>query len=1223
MSLSERIAEAQVTSARASATRQAAIDAERQAERLKQDAEYQQALKEYQQYLEERERLEKELADLEAREREIAELERKEQEKKEQQQLQIKTTSESFQIQIAEKQAKIENINQQLGLLKQQELTASVLEREDKLTKEAQKLQGEIKSLKVQETLAVQRLAFEHKYPGVSPPNYIWQTWEKGQGTTSLITIFEREISADEMERIWNIQSSQITAQSEAVKARDELEKIKRDFETKKEQADAKEKPLKEQLESYKLTEAKGTSREKLLAQPFKDLPNITPESILGTTTKESERAVATFEQTQKEQQELSKQIRGASSAAEAYKIKSEFQINNPYVGTAQELKLDGITTATQGVIIEKKLNIAIPDFFKSIEQQEKETITETTKHVTINLTESLDLSYSLGGEARKAQPAGIPEVLIADGKDGREPTIEEMWLLAKQSLDVAKMDFKPSKTDLEIAKYEKENLDEIIKFEGTEAAKTSGTVTPLIDQKANTFEAGFIGHATELGEILQGKEPIRPTLETLAVSDLASQLKSSIGLEEKRESEALKTLQEKAKTPEGQAWIAGSLVGSAAVFAATVAIPGVAAAKIGSTIGKQTLKEATQLAAKISTKAPDEAFIAARTKEIAATLKAKYPLMPETKRTQIATQLAKPDELKAAEKTLRQSYPQITDAEIKSIMRKTAETVPYEVKLISPKVALITTGTESTEKARVILYQKGGKALVFEPPTERKEILQSILLYGRQTDRTAIEAALRKQFPDMAKTAEGKARLTETINLLSKDLEQGKIIMTEKQARAAQKSSPLIRETKEKITISEKEYKVLTTTDELQYAKTDIGKYKVTEKNVEKLKDTTEYARIGTMKAVNLKEFPQQTLKSIDIEDPYKITGIYERAAKQKQPSSKTKTTTTTQDKTTLTVKGEQIKIKADMGKLEKFAESQSKAIGWTGKPDTVKITTTVAGQSVNLGLPQTTTKQSAELASLAESQSKSFEMAKQGKISIPKSTTSINLGLAGQTMTGTKAAAKTAQTTTTKTTQQAKTVQQQQLKQLEFEISKILPDTKQQDLTRIAEQLIIKGKLDEDQIGKWSLIVTPGQKQGIIERLKIITTQITKTRPDIPRPPRTTTIRTPPRQPINIKLDAKMKKAEPPTKRKKGRLIWRWNVNLTSPGMYLPTKGDLAAGKTKKAISEFERIQRKESKRQVKVQFKQPEKITRRRTKQEKPVLEKSFKEMTERKGKRFRFK
>jgi len=64
-----------------------------------------------------------------------------------------------------------------------------------------------------------------------------------------------------------------------------------------------------------------------------------------------------TFEETERQQKELSEKIRNAKSAEEATRIKEEYQEINPYVGTPQRANTkEG--SAQQGVLIDLKLNI-------------------------------------------------------------------------------------------------------------------------------------------------------------------------------------------------------------------------------------------------------------------------------------------------------------------------------------------------------------------------------------------------------------------------------------------------------------------------------------------------------------------------------------------------------------------------------------------------------------------------------------------------------------------------------------------------------------------------------------------------------------------------------------------------------------------------------------------------------------------------------------------------
>ena len=169
------------------------------------------------------------------------------------------------------------------------------------------------------------------------------------------------------------------------------------------------------------------------------------------------------------------------------------------------------------------------------------------------------------------------------------------------------------------------------------------------------------------------------------------------------------------------------------------------------------------------------------------------------------------------------------------------------------------------------------------------------------------------------------------------------------------------------------------------------------------------------------------------------------------------------------------------------------------------------------------------------------------------------------------------------TKPLQNFKVLQGQTLEQDLINISKLMPDTKQEDLLKSIPKITTSTTTRQGLAGLYSMLVSKGLKESELEQLKFKITTKQKLITDIPeptkgKPPRIkiTTTRQPP---AKITIQPKPKQTVRIRPPKAGKLYFRWNVNELSPGQYLPTK-ELTTGKTTKAITKVERIQRKQSK-------------------------------------------
>lgn len=245
------------------------------------------------------------------------------------------------------------------------------------------------------------------------------------------------------------------------------------------------------------------------------------------------------------------------------------------------------------------------------------------------------------------------------------------------------------------------ENAEAISKVENKD--ERHGSAFPILSNFP--FEKAFLDHGTELRATVSNinkpegqREEFEPTLEARAFDDVLTGLENQLGGQPQRESTALKYLEDKAKTPEGQTAIAGSIAGSLAVLASTTIFPPLAWAKYSAKfIRPKTMKIAEEIATKLR--------VAGRDPETEKML-TKFPTMPETMKQQIRNKNGK------------------------------AEIVGIE--MLDDRTALIKRGTELNEvKSPYVVVKNKGKnprATVYETyDLENPGQFREILISGKQ----------------------------------------------------------------------------------------------------------------------------------------------------------------------------------------------------------------------------------------------------------------------------------------------------------------------------------------------------------------------------------------------------------------------------------------------------------------------------------------------------------
>lgn len=944
------------------------------------------------------------------------------------------------------------------------------------------------------------------------------------------------------------------------------------------------------------------------------------PPSIFGVDVASSERAISTFEKTEKEQSELSTKLQKAKTAKEALELVKEAREKNPYVGTQVSFFTLGKQVSSEGFLIEKVLT-------DKIETKTTEPTTEPTKeqpkvrtHTTLQLFETLNIDDPLEGESSP----GIPYYVFIDeqGKEITKPTPETLWQFARQRLDeVPDIDkLKQTKVDYELNKYYEENKTLIDAYEEN-PNKELGTSNPIVDTTKDTFQAGFLGHTNEISAAIKNtmnpekQIEARPTLETLALFDVVEQGQAYFenidrGLSGKEpvkygESESYKMVIEKTRTPAGVEYLAGTVAGSVVAAAATVVIPPLAGAKYGKyVILPKTYREAKKVAEKIFSNEPDRAFIEARLKE-------QYPTMPEKVRKETVDQIV-----------------------AKTKPTEPTEPILYNVEMLTPRTALITSGTEATE-SKVIVYRSGRNAVtsIYEAADESAKLeLREIIIKGVQ----------------------------------SGEFDEGKLIASSTQKRNIESQSVQI------IGRDEKGNILVKGTDKLKPENIETLAYPLTPENLAKIQDPAiqNYLKIiGTRKDVPtsiLQRFPQRVIESVANEEVKTAAGIYEtqNLSRARSASAEKLEKDVMGKKLTRSPIGQkgfeyETKDLPPAGSLVEKQERQAKRF----KADTEEINLNLPkDEDLNFGIPTTRTgprtteiaespqapkETTGKLADIARETVKSETGLTYGgyytssglRVDVEAMTGEINLnlqdtglGLEEFTFQGLKLRPQQKQAQKQQSSQLMDQDISLELKQENFleeiAISRERITEKQKQMPKLGPRFSLVVIPDEttDEGQRFRIIEVQKEREELIEKFKIMT--------DIEYPPTETTVPGVPDIPAFLLPKGIKEKDLIESGLKLKSFYFAWNVNTDVPGAYLATK-DLRVGRTSKVIKTVERIQRRQNapKYQRQVQRREQKAVARpfgieeeekrtRRRKPEKTIFQKSFKELTERKkGGKFR--
>ena len=503
------------------------------------------------------------------------------------------------------------------------------------------------------------------------------------------------------------------------------------------------------------------------LTKPPQDVNN-----IIGKTQSESNRAVFTFEQTQAQQKELFQKIQSAKTSQEATAIKEQYQKINPYVGTPQTATKNGGIVASQGTLIEK-INISTKEEIKASYEPPKEIT--TTKEVTTTTTTtkekdlikikdesgkfiqytnskgvSKDMEFLSEESAQKyidrTNKVITTEIITPSfysfADEQGNPIKADSTILWKQANILIETKVKePSKADIDFNQSLRESLKtnpnlEIYKdTKGVENLIQDPLVKGLTD-----YGTEFLGVSEDVITLAKPDYEKRyqpnPSLETVGFTDLVDQGKYLLtipGATKPTEIKTVNYLNEKLKTPEGQQYLAGSIIGSTAVIIAT---GGTALLKQPLKAGVKEVNILKDIASNIFKPKIQSDYRTARLKELNPELtdyqieKLSAKLYP-TERTQkeitlttmlkqnnpnisqeridfIIEQTQKTDAIQQYQKQqgikaeLKQAYPGMSDKtldqKVATMTAKESENIPYSIEKINEKSYLISAGRESKD---------------------------------------------------------------------------------------------------------------------------------------------------------------------------------------------------------------------------------------------------------------------------------------------------------------------------------------------------------------------------------------------------------------------------------------------------------------------------------------------------------------------------------------------
>ena len=226
-------------------------------------------------------------------------------------------------------------------------------------------------------------------------------------------------------------------------------------------------------------------------------------QTIYGGSIGESNKAVYTFEETQRQQKELSEKLRNTTNTKDAIKLIEEYQQKNPYVGTRQTATKNGGVVAVQGVDIFLKLE-STKETLESSLQEKMPTV--TTEKIN-DLVWTIPDPNNPGKNMTYAKPSGEIVDLTFRSKETAEKYFSRkfppMWTIPDPNNPGKNLTYTNSK-----------GITNELQFKSQESAEKyisrAGIFLPIIETKSELETPGTFNFVDE-----QGKT-IPPTIKLL-----------------------------------------------------------------------------------------------------------------------------------------------------------------------------------------------------------------------------------------------------------------------------------------------------------------------------------------------------------------------------------------------------------------------------------------------------------------------------------------------------------------------------------------------------------------------------------------------------------------------------------------------------------------------------------------------------------------------------------
>lgn len=474
-------------------------------------------------------------------------------------------------------------------------------------------------------------------------------------------------------------------------------------LESYKQTQQAKADKLKEVLETRKKPEPITPRQPTTKSNAFLTKAPVYATSILGTDNNKSQKALATFQETQKQQKELFEKITKAKNPQEATRLKEEYQKLNPYVGTPQTASTKK-GFAQQGVLIDLKADKkkdTIPPLDSTIEEPKlsPQGITETNTIYDITLgdrtvtVKNEETANKILERLNRPKEISNPEYQFIDKENKKyAPTVAELFSFNNYLINQAPQ--MPTQADKEFNKLlqEQPQAFDLDPSHVNDPSFSGDVQTPAVYAynvaKEDPLNRGIMSPIDNPGETVVGK----------GIEDIIAVGSSTVYNKPLPEnSQLISFVDTKLKTEEGQKLL------------------------LGEAIGEYTLLRVFSGAPQIITKAYHAGFTSPKTLKIAEEIAERIRIAgrdPETEK-------------------LISKFPNMPES-MKVKMRNLANKETVGIEMLDPKTALIKRGTElgEVQTPYIVVKNTGKKAhgALYETYTaEKPGAYSKILISGEQ----------------------------------------------------------------------------------------------------------------------------------------------------------------------------------------------------------------------------------------------------------------------------------------------------------------------------------------------------------------------------------------------------------------------------------------------------------------------------------------------------------